>query len=211
MPEKLAQMQELFLVESARNKNLPIGGGMWSTVMFHPEDAPATPYSEWTFTGAMTRTPETSAPKLGKLSSTVSMEVDVPADANGVLYAFGAFSGGLTCYVKDGVLRYEYNLFEVSRTKISAKDKLPTGKVKIEVESKLTARIGGPMDITLKVDGKIVAQGQVPLTAGYHFTSNDCLDLGSDLGSPVSLDYFEQAPFAFNGTLGTTKIAYPQR
>ncbi len=35
--------------------------------------------------------------------------------------------------------------------------------------------------------------------------------LGSDLGSPVSLDYFDQAPFKFNGTLGTTKIAYPKK
>ena len=41
MPEKLAQMKDLFLLESAKNKNLPIGGGLWSTVLFHPEDAPA--------------------------------------------------------------------------------------------------------------------------------------------------------------------------
>ena len=140
MPEKLAQMKDIFLLESVKNKNLPIGGGLWSTVLFHPEDAPATPYSEWTFTGAMNRVPETSAPKLGKFDNTVSMEVDVPANANGVLYALGAFSGGLTVYVKDGVLNYEYNLFEISRTKIKAKDKLPTGKVKIEVESKLTVQ-----------------------------------------------------------------------
>ena len=43
MPEKLAEMKDLFLLESTKNKNLPIGGGMWSTAMFHPEDAPATP------------------------------------------------------------------------------------------------------------------------------------------------------------------------
>ena len=208
MPEKVAQMKDMFLAESVKNKNLPIGGGLWSTVLFHPEDAPASPYSEWTFTGAMNRMPETTAPKLGKFGSSVSMEVDMPANANGVLYALGAFSGGLTVYVKDGVLNYEYNLFEVSRTKIRVKDKLPTGKVNIEVELKLAGKIGGPMNITMKLNGQTVAQGQVPLTAGYHFTSNDCLDLGSDLGSPVSLDYYDKAPFAFNGTIGTTKITY---
>ena len=31
---------------------------------------------------------------------------------------------GLTCYVMDGVLCYEYNLFIVQRTQIRAKDKL---------------------------------------------------------------------------------------
>jgi arylsulfatase A-like enzyme len=40
MPEKLTQMKSLFLVESAKNLNLPIGGGFWSTAAFHPEDAP---------------------------------------------------------------------------------------------------------------------------------------------------------------------------
>ncbi|HEY1921946.1 MAG TPA: arylsulfatase [Tepidisphaeraceae bacterium] len=208
MPAKLQEMKEFFLVEAAKNKDLPIGGGMWATVMFHPEDSPASPTTDWTFTGAITRMPESSAPKLGKVSNTVSMDVDVPANANGVLYALGGFSGGLTCYVKDGALCYEYNIFEINRVKIKAQEKLPVGKVKIEVESKLVDKVGGAMDVTMKVNGKLVAQGQVPVTAAFKFTSNDCFDLGSDLGSPVSLDYYDQAPFAFSGTLGTTKIAY---
>ncbi len=209
MPEKLAQMKDLFLLESTKNKNLPIGGGLWSTALYHPEDAPSTPYREWTFTGPMTRMSEAAAPKLGKYDSTVSMELDVPADANGVLYALAGFGGGLTCYVKDGFLCYEYNIFEIDRIKIRAKEKLPVGKVQLEVISKLTAKMGGPMEVKMKVNGKIVAEGQVPVTAATHFATNDCLDLGSDLGSPVSLDYFDQAPFKFNGTIGTTKIYYP--
>src|SRR5207302_1581292 len=84
----------------------------WVPVL-HPEDGPATPYTEWTFSGAITRMPEFAAPKLGKFNNIVTMEVDVPANANGVLYALGGFSGGLSCFVKDGVLCYEYNLFEI--------------------------------------------------------------------------------------------------
>ena len=83
--------------------------------------------------------------------------------------------------------------------------------MKIEVESKLAAKIGGPMDVTLKVNGEAVAQGQVPAAMSLHFTSNATFDIGSDLDSPVSLDYFDQAPFAFNGTIGTTKITYPKK
>jgi arylsulfatase len=153
--------------------------------------------------------PESVAPKLGKVNSVVSMDVDVPKDANGVLYALAGFSGGVTCYVKDGVLCYEFNLFEVQRTKIKTNDKLPAGKVKIEVESKLVGKIGGPMNITLKVNGKSAAQGQVPAAMSLHFTGgNETFDIGSDLGSPVALDYFDLAPFKFNGTIGTTKISY---
>ncbi len=210
-PQKLEEMKALFLLESTKNKNLPIGGGMWSTAMFHPEDAPASSLTEWTFDGPMTRMPESAAPKLGKNNSIVTMDVDVPANANGVLYALAGFSGGVTCYVKDGYLCYEFNLFEVQRTKIRAKDKLPTGKVKLEVESKLAARIGGPMDVTLKVNGNVVAQGRVPAAMSLHFTSNSTFDIGTDLDSPVSLDYFDQAPFAFNGTIGKTTIVYPKK
>ena len=210
-PQKLEEMKALFLLESTKNKNLPIGGGMWSTAMFHPEDAPASSLTEWSFNGPMTRMPESAAPKLGKNNSIVTMDVDVPVNANGVLYALAGFSGGVTCYVKDGYLCYEFNLFEVQRTKLKSKDKLPTGKVKVEVESKLAGKIGGPMDVTLKVNGNVVAQGRVPNAMSLHFTSNATFDIGADLDSPVSLDYFDQAPFAFNGTIGTTKISYSKK
>jgi len=207
-PQKLAEMKSLFLIESTKNKNLPIGGGLWSTALYHPEDAPASNLTEWTFDGPMNRMPESAAPKLGKVDSLVSMEVDLPANPNGVLYALAGFSGGVTCYVKDGILSYEFNLFEITRTKIRAKEKLAAGKAKIEVESKLVDKIGGAMNVTLKVNGKAVAQGQVPAAMSLHFTSNATFDIGSDLDSPVSLDYFDKAPFAFNGTIGTTKVTY---
>lgn len=210
-PEKLAEMKNMFLVESAKNKNLPIGGGLWS-IIYHPEDAPATLYTDWTFTGPIERMPEFTAPKLGKFDNDVSMELTVPKNAEGVLYALGGFSGGLSCYVKDGYLMYEYNLFEINRTQIKSKTKFPTGEVKIEVVSRLTSpKPGSPMDVSLKVNGKEVAKGQVPITAPLAFTANDCLDLGSDLGSPVSIDYYDSAPFEFNGTLKTTKVGYPKK
>jgi arylsulfatase len=211
MPAKLAEMKDLFLIESTKNKNLPIGGGLWSTAIVHPEDAPRSSITEWTFEGAMTRMSESAAPKLGIVDTLVSMELDMPANANGVLYAVGGFGGGLTLYVKEGVLTYEYNQFEVLRTKIQSKGKLPTGKVKLEVESKLADRVGGPMDITLKVNGDVVGQGRVPTAISLHFTTNESFDIGSDTNSPVSLAYFDQAPFAFNGTIGTTKVAYPKK
>ncbi len=207
-PKKLEEMKALFIVESTKNKNLPIGGGMWSTAMFHPEDAPAPLLTEWTFDHPITLMPESAAPKLGKNSSLVTMEIEVPKNANGVLYALAGFSGGVTCYVKDGYLNYEFNLFEVQRTKIRSKDKLPIGKVKIEVESKLTKSIGGPMDIVLSANGKVVGQGNVPAAMSLHFTSNATFDIGIDLDSPVSLDYYDQAPFKFNGTIGKTEIKY---
>ena len=58
------------------------------------------------------------------------------------------------------------------------------------------------------MNGQVVGQGQVPAAMSLHFTSNATFDIGIDLDSPVSLDYYEQAPFAFNGSIGLTKIVY---
>ena len=57
-----------------------------------------------------------------------------------------------------------------------------------QVESKLVDKIGGPMDVTLWVNGKEVANGNVPAAMSLHFTSNATFDIGTDRDSPVSLD-----------------------
>jgi len=208
MPEKLADMKQMFLIEFTRNSGLPVGGGLWVPV-FHPELRAKPPYTSWTFPGAITRMPEVTAPALGNTPNVVTIDADIPANANGVIYALGGFSGGLTCYVKDGVLSYEYNLFEIQRTDIKAKGKLPTGRVKIEVETSYVERKpAGPLKVVLKVNGKEAASGVVPVSAPLLFTGNDGLDFGIDLGSPVGLEYYDQAPFKFNGKIEQAHVEY---
>jgi arylsulfatase A-like enzyme len=208
MPEKLAQMKELFLIEATKNKALPIGGGLWVPLL-HPELRVAPSATEWNFTGDITRMPEVTAPALGSRPNLVTIEADIPANANGVLYKLGSNSGGLTLFVEDGILCYEYNLFIIMRTKIRATQKLPVGRVKIEIETVYKVpRPAGPLTVTLKVNGKLFATGEVPVSAPLIFTANDCLDIGIALGSPVSLDYREKAPFKFNGTISLMNVKY---
>jgi arylsulfatase len=208
MPAELADKKDLFLIEFTRNSGLPVGGGLWVPAL-HPELRLAPPYTSWTFPGAITRMPEFAAPALGNKPNVVTVDAEVPANASGVLYSLGGFSGGLTLYVKDGTLSYEYNLFEIARTQIKAKDKLPTGKVKIEVEtSYVERRPAGPLKVVLKVNGKEVASGVVPVSAPLGFTANDALDFGIDLGSPVGIEYYDQAPFPFNGRIEQARVEY---
>ena len=208
MPEKLADLKDLFLIELTKNKGLPIGGGLWIPVL-HPELKLTPPYTSWTFPGAITRIPEFAAPTLGNKHNLVSVDVDVPVNANGVIYSLGGFSGGLALYVKDGVLSYEYNLFELHRTHIKAKSKLPAGKAKIEVETAYVERKpAGPLKVVLKVNGQEVASGVVPVSAPLGFTANDALDFGIDLGSPVGIEYYDQAPFEFNGKIEGAQVKY---
>src|SRR5690349_8097806 len=66
----------------------------------------------------------------------------------------------------------------------------------------------GPRNVVLKDNGKQVASGVVPVSAPLLFTANDCLDFGIDLGSPVGLEYFDQAPFKFNGKIEGARVEY---
>ena len=88
-------------------------------------------------------------------------------------------------------------------------EKLPVGKAKIEVTTRyLDKKPAGPLEVVLKVNGREAAKGQVPVSAPLGFTANDCLDIGTDLGSPVSVDYFDTAPFQFNGAIGEVRVKY---
>jgi arylsulfatase A-like enzyme len=208
MPEKLVQMKDLFLIEATKNKVLPVGGGLW-VPLFHPELRLAPSNTEWNFTGDITRMPEFTAPALGNKPNLVTIEADIPANANGVLYKLGSNSGGLTLFVEEGILCYEYNLFLIMRTKIRATQKLPVGKVRIEVHTVYAEpKPGGPLKVAINVNGKLFATGMVPVSAPLLFTANDCLDIGIALGSPVSLDYREKAPFKFTGTIDKVNVKY---
>ncbi len=208
MPGKLAQMKETFAIEAARNSVYPVGGGLW-TVVYHPELRISTPYREWNFTGDITRMPEFCAPALGNRANVVTIDADVPAGASGVLYALGGAGGGLTCYVDEGFLCFEYNLFILMRTRIRSGQRLPTGPVTIQIETAYAeVRPGGPLNISMTVDGGKFGQGQVPISAPLLFTANDCLDIGVCLGSPVSRDYYERAPFPFSGTISNVNVRY---
>jgi len=208
MPDKLAQLKETFAIEAARNSVYPVGGGLW-TVVFHPELRISTPYREWNFTSDITRMPEFCAPALGTRANVVTIDADVPAGANGVLYALGGAGGGLTAYVDDGFLCFEYNLFILMRTRIRSERPLPAGPVRIQVETTFAeVRPGGPLDITMTVNGEKFGSGRVPVSVPLLFTANDCLDIGVCLGSPVSLDYYDRAPFRFSGTIDNVNVRY---
>ena len=60
----------------------------------------------------------------------------------------------------------------------------------------------------MSVNGELYAPGQVPISAPLIFTANDCLDIGVCLGGRVSLDYYDRAPFPFNGTIDNVNVRY---
>ncbi|HJH28189.1 MAG TPA: arylsulfatase, partial [Methanosarcinaceae archaeon] len=134
-PEKLAEMKVLFDKEATDNLVYPIGAGLY-TVVFSPSEMPSSPLKEWTFYEGQTRIPEALAPKFTSGRSKVAViDAEIEKNAEGVLYALGGTLAGFTLYMDKGILKAEYNAMTLNRYKISSKSAIPTGKVKIEVET----------------------------------------------------------------------------
>ena len=204
-PDKLEEMKTLFLEQAEENKVFPIGAGIWLRI--HPEDRLKSPYRSWIFDETTTRMPEFTAPGLGRESNKVTIDLEVGPDASGVLYALGGAGGGLTCYMDKGYLVYEYNMMIIERYIAKSQDKLGPGKHTIVVDTTLKApRPGSPADIVLTVDGKEVARTLAKMTVPAAFTASETFDVGVDLGSPVSRDYFERRPFKFDGKIAQVKV-----
>ncbi len=205
-PKRVASMKVGFDKIAKAEKVYPIGGGLWS--ILHPQDAPSNPANEFFYNQHVTEVPEFAGPKLGARSNNTTVIAKVAADSAGVLYALGAFSGGLALWVDQGKIFYEYNLFEIERTLISSENKLPLGEVKIEVETILGKDRHSPVSVTIKVNGEDFAHGIVPRYAPLAFTANDSFDVGRDSYSPVSPKYFDRAPFKYNNVIKSVHIKY---
>jgi arylsulfatase len=62
--------------------------------------------------------------------------------------------------------------------------------------------------VTIRVNGGQVGHGQVSVSAPLLFSAEECLDIGTCLGSSVSIDYYRKAPFAFDGTIERMHVEY---
>lgn len=204
-PNHLVRLKEVFLGEARENKVFPIGAGIWLRI--HPEDRLKTPYTSWVFDQTTTRMPEFTAPGLGRESSHVAIDAEFGDNASGVLYAMGGASGGLSLFMDGGQLVYEYNMMIIERYTARSAQKIAAGRHRIEVETNfMDKRPLSPATVVLKVDGIEVARTTVQRTVPAAFTASETFDVGVDLGSPVSLAYFDRRPFRFGGKIHKVEV-----
>jgi len=204
-PKRLAQLQQAFDVQAKANKVYPLGAGIW--LRLHPEDRIKSPYTHWQFDTTTTRMPEFTAPGLGRENSTVTIDAQIGNNASGVLYALGGAGGGLTLYMDKGQLVYEYNMMIIERYVARSAGSIAPGKRRIEITTTLAdTKPLSPAEVVLKVDGEEVAHTTVKRTVPAAFSASETFDVGVDLGSTVSLDYFERRPFKFDGRIDSVTV-----
>ena len=208
MAGKLRELQDMFMVQAARNNVLPIGGGLY--MVYHPEESRSSLRTEWTLYEGQTRIAEAMGPRFTSGFSTLAtFDVTISDDTSGVLYCVGGIAGGFTGYMDDGFLKAEYNMLGVERYKATSAERIGAGAHQLEVELMYDERKPqASATITLRVDGTEVGSGRVERSVPGGFTASETFDIGVDLGSPVALDYHDRAPFAFEGSIEKAHIKY---
>jgi arylsulfatase A-like enzyme len=192
MPEKLHELQRLWLIEATRYNVLPLDDR--AAERLNP-DLAGRPVlirgNRQLLFGGMGRLSENSVVSIKNKSHSVTAELEVPkSGAEGVIIAQGGNIGGWSLYAKGGKLKYCYNLFGIEYNYVEAKSALPAGDHQVRMEF---AYEGGGLGkggvVSLFVDGRKAGEGKVRATTPMVFSADDGCDVGMDTGSPVSEDY----------------------
>jgi arylsulfatase A-like enzyme len=202
-PEKLAQMEKLFVSEAERNQVFPIDPRFAGRP--HPNPAPPGGRAFYTFYRGSTHLYEALAPATRNRTHTFTCYIDMPASgAEGVLVAEGGEASGYSIYVKDGRANYVYNYFRHDLTTITSKDKLPVRKSIVEVHFQYDGGgLGKGATVTMTVNGKPEGSARLEHTASHGYNFEETFDVGEDSASAVG-PY--KAPFPFTGGLEKVEV-----
>ena len=209
MPEKLHELQRLWLIEATKYNVLPlddrVGERLNPDLAGRPQLIRGN--SQILF-GAMGRLSENSVINLKNKSHAVTAEIVVPdAGAEGVIIAQGGNIGGWSLYARGGKLKYCYNLLGIQQFYVEADTPLATGEHQVRMEFTYDGGgLGKGGTAALFVDGEKVGEGRIQATAAMVFSADDGCDVGRDTGSPVSPDYGARGN-AFTGTVKGVQLA----
>jgi arylsulfatase len=203
-PDKLKELQEIFLKEAIRNHVLPIDDRR--SERFDPEIAgrpdllggrTSMTLYEW-----MKGISENAFINLKNKSHRITADVVVPAGgANGVLIAQAGRFGGWSLYMKGGKARYTYNYGGLERTTIESPAVLPPGRHTLRYEFIWGGGAPGTGGTgRLSVDGKPAGEKTIVRMMPYAYSADEGADVGVDMETPVTEDY-KEGDNAFSGRI----------
>ncbi len=126
--------------------------------------------------------------------------------AEGVVIAQGGRFGGWAVHVKDGHLKFTYNVLGIHEFAVTAEQPIPASAHQVRMEF---AYDGGGLakggKVTLYTDGDAVGEGRVEMTQPMVFSADETTDIGRETGTTVSSDY-TAATSRFNGKIEWVQI-----
>ena len=189
-PDRLRDLQELFLVEAAKYQVFPLDDRM--AERGDPQKAGRPDLlgdrRSMRFTGGMRRFAEDTVPNVKNRSHRLRAEIDVPAGgAHGSIVSQGGPFGGWRLHVVDGHLAYAYNFLGMEEYTVEASTPLDEGLQSVEFAFAYDGGGVGKGGLgRLLVAGREVAAGRIERTIPFFICSDadHTLDVGTDLGDP---------------------------
>jgi hypothetical protein len=189
MPEKLHELQRLFLIEATKYNVLPLDDRAVERLNPDLAGRPTLVQGDTqVFYPGMSHLSENSVLSIKNKSFSVTAEVVVPEQsANGTLIAQGGAIGGWSLYARDGKAKFTYNLLGIEAFTTEAAEPVPPGKHQVRVEFVYD---GGGLakggDVSLYYDGNMVGDGRVEATQPFIFSADEGLEIGHELGTAVA-------------------------
>jgi arylsulfatase A-like enzyme len=200
-PEKLAEMQKIFMIEAAKYNVLPLDNRSLPRFL-SPRPSATAGRSLFTYSSELANVPKGGAPSILDRSYTITAEVEIPqGGTDGMLVTDGGRFGGYGLYILKGKPVFVYNFVNLERFRWEAKDALSPGKHTIVFDFKYDGLgFGHGGSGTLTVDGKVVDRKDIPKTLPFLFPEDETFDVGVDTRTPID-DRDYQVPFRFQGKL----------
>ena len=205
-PEKVKELQDLFLKEAERFHVLPIDDRLLERTDAHAVGRPTIMdgRSSITLGQGMKGMGVDIFISTRNTSYTITADVDVSANGNGTIVCQGGRFGGFTFYVKNGKPSFTYNYLGLENYTVNSARALKPGKHTLVFDFNYDGGGIGKGGIgTIMIDGTKAGEGRIEKTQPGIFSVDDLADVGTDEGTHVA-NYGPSAKF--NGSLGKVTI-----
>ena len=207
-PEKLKELQALFLTEAAKYNVFPIDNSILPRLIT-PRPSATAGRTVFTYVGENAGIPVGNAPSILNKDYTITAEVTIPkSGAEGMIATMGGRFGGYGLYLLKGKPVFVYNLVDLKRYRWEGGvggadwlgDSLKPGKHTIVFDFKLDGPgLGKGGTGVLSVDGKELSRQKIDHSIPFLMAIDETFDIGSDTRTGVDDSY--KLPFRFNGTI----------
>lgn len=201
-PERLAALIELWWQQAEQEGVLPLDdrgvelfGARFADRTVHPSSR------RYIYRPPMSPLPAQAAAAIGGRSWDLRARIERAQGDEGVLYASGTENSGISVYVLEDELVFDYNCFGEHHV-ISSDRPVPIGTSTVGIDFR---RLGRPGIARLVIDDTMVGELEVPFV--MRMISSVGPSVGYDHGSPVALDYAGRSDgFPFEGRIEYVEI-----
>jgi arylsulfatase A-like enzyme len=196
-PEKLEELKQKFMEEAVKYNVLPIDDR--SIERLDPAIAGRPDLmngkTKLTLYEGATGIPENAFINIKNTSLTITAEVEVPANASGVILCQGGDFGGWTLYMLNGKPAYTYNFVGLELYTVPTSQKVLPGKHTIKFDFAYEGGRGAGGNGTLYLDDKKIGEGRIAKTNSNTFGIDESADVGTDQNTPVFIGYHGKENF----------------